>query len=117
MDRESAVLKGLNDAQKEAVRATEGPSLIIAGAGSGKTRALTHRIAYLLSRGVPPHGILALTFTNKAAGEMRGRVHDLCSDLGGVPALFMGTFHALGARILRKEGRLFLSSSKERSRI
>ncbi|MDO8443591.1 MAG: UvrD-helicase domain-containing protein [Candidatus Azambacteria bacterium] len=97
---------GLNDKQIEAVKAIDGPVLILAGAGSGKTKTLTHRIAHLLSQGVNPENILAVTFTNKAAEEMRSRVKNL---LGNVKYqmsnvnLFIGTFHSLGAKILREE--------------
>ena len=96
----SAVLNPLNDAQRAAVTAPLGPVLVLAGAGSGKTRVLTHRIAWLIqAENVSPHGILAVTFTNKAAGEMRGRVERLL----GVPgaALWIGTFHGIAHRLLR----------------
>ena len=97
-----AIRKDLNEAQQEAVLNHKGPALIIAGAGSGKTRVLTYRIAYLLSMGVSPSRILALTFTNKAANEMKERIATMVSpDLAR--NLWMGTFHSLFARILRRE--------------
>ena len=97
-----AIKKDLNEAQQEAVINHKGPALVIAGAGSGKTRVLTYRIAYLLSQGIPPSRILALTFTNKAANEMKERIASIVSpDLAR--ALWMGTFHSLFARILRRE--------------
>lgn len=99
------IVKDLNDAQQEAVINHKGPALIIAGAGSGKTRVLTYRIAYLLSMGVPPHRILALTFTNKAAANMKERIGAMV-DPQLARNLWMGTFHSLFARILRREAQV-----------
>ena len=105
------MLDGLNEAQKEAVLATEGPLLIVAGAGAGKTKTLTHRIGHLIEGGVSPESILAITFTNKAAKEMRERVFHMLgkaphqnawSRTRGVP--YIGTFHGLGITILREKG-------------
>ena len=98
-----AILKDLNDAQREAVLATEGPVLILAGAGSGKTRVITSRVAYLIgTERALPHEIIAVTFTNKAAGEMKDRIVRLLGpDSAGAR---IGTFHALCLRILRREG-------------
>ncbi|MDR1611978.1 MAG: UvrD-helicase domain-containing protein [Planctomycetota bacterium] len=93
------LLDGLTPAQREAVTHTTGPMLVVAGAGSGKTRVVTRRIARLVSQGVKPWRILALTFTNKAAREMRSRVEDL---VGEAPS-WMGTFHSLCARMLRRD--------------
>jgi DNA helicase-2/ATP-dependent DNA helicase PcrA len=92
----------LNESQREAVLYNEGPSLVIAGAGSGKTRVLTYKIAWLLQNGVPPYHILALTFTNKAAREMKSRIAQLVDD-PTARRLWMGTFHSIFARILRRE--------------
>ncbi len=91
---------GLNPAQAAAVAHGEGPLLILAGAGSGKTRVITQRIAELLGRGVPPWRILAVTFTNKAAGEMKDRVARIVGDRG--KGMWIGTFHSTAARILRQ---------------
>src|SRR5277367_4363732 len=91
--------KELNEQQHAAVTAPPGPALVIAGAGSGKTRTLTYRVAYLLEQGIPPERILLLTFTNKAAGEMMHRVSDLLGH--ELRSLWGGTFHSIGARVLR----------------
>ncbi len=107
------IFGNLNEPQREAVLAMQGPTLILAGAGSGKTRALTHRIAYLIQQGVPPWQILAVTFTNKAASEMKERIRGLLRitepentnpwsfGSGRIPV--MGTFHSICAKILRRD--------------
>ena len=92
-------LDNLNERQKEAAMCTEGPLLILAGAGSGKTATMTHRIAYLIEKGISPYKILAVTFTNKAAAEMRQRVERLT---GVCPGMWILTFHSMGLRILRE---------------
>ncbi len=94
-------LEELNDVQREAVLNFEGPTLIVAGPGSGKTRVLTYRIAHLLQQGVSPYGILALTFTNKASEAMRQRIEAIAGT--NARSLFMGTFHSVFAKILRVE--------------
>jgi DNA helicase-2/ATP-dependent DNA helicase PcrA len=96
-------LDGLNDAQKQAVLAKDGPILVLAGAGSGKTRVLTTRVYHLIREGVPPEQILAVTFTNKAAREMRERVRTMLGDGGPVP--FVATFHGLGRELLESYGK------------
>ena len=94
------LINGLNDKQKEAVLATDGPCLVIAGAGSGKTKVLTHKIAYDIESGIKPWNILAITFTNKAANEMKERIEKLIGD--AAKDLWMGTFHSICVRILRR---------------
>ena len=96
------MLEGLNDAQRAAAGHIEGPMMVVAGAGSGKTRVLTHRIAHLIDRGVDPFSILALTFTNKAAREMKGRIGRIVGE-DEARNIWMGTFHSVFARILRIE--------------
>ena len=104
-------LKGLNEQQKQAVLHTNGALLIIAGAGAGKTKTLTHRIVNLIESGIAPNKILAITFTNKAAKEMRDRTESLIKKSGVVAEIdtfynkpFVSTFHSLGVRILREKG-------------
>ena len=103
------ILKGLNPAQRAAVESYQSPSLIIAGAGSGKTRVLTTRIAYMINQGVCPERILAMTFTNKAASEMKDRIQKMVPDKlspKSANAICMGTFHSIFSRILRDNAEL-----------
>src|SRR6266700_584977 len=98
----SDYINGLNEQQREAVLHKDGPIMIVAGAGSGKTKVLTTRIAHLLAQGVDAFNILALTFTNKAAKEMKERVEKILGN-GEARNLYIGTFHSVFARILRGE--------------
>lgn len=100
-DKVSTIVEGLNEEQKKAVSCIEGPVLIVAGAGSGKTRVLTSRIAYILSQGVEPSRVLALTFTKKAAGEMKERIGNMVG-YKAARQLVMGTFHSVFIRFLRE---------------
>ena len=97
----NSLYQSLNKKQLQAVENLEGPILIVAGAGSGKTRTLTNRLAAILASGTAPENVVAITFTNKAAEEMRNRV----DKLGSSRNLFIGTFHSLGARILKNEAK------------
>ncbi len=99
------LLSDLNESQRRAVEYCDGPQLVIAGAGSGKTRVLTYKIAYLIEQGMKPWNILALTFTNKAANEMKARIGHLVGD-ENARHIYMGTFHSIFARILRVEAQL-----------
>lgn len=101
MDRDE-ILASLNEAQQEAVKYNEGPQLVIAGAGSGKTRVLTYKIAYLIQGGMKPWSILALTFTNKAANEMKTRIGNIVGHQSA-RYIYMGTFHSIFSRMLRTE--------------
>ena len=97
----SSIIDSLNDIQQEAVRHTNGPVLILAGAGSGKTRVLTNRTAWIIeNEGVNPWNILAITFTNKAAGEMRDRINKIVGN--GAESIWVATFHSTCVRILRR---------------
>jgi len=96
------ILKSLNEVQKEAVVYNSGPHIIVAGAGSGKTKVLTHKIAYIIEEGIEPSSILALTFTNKAANEMKERILGLIGS-SKAKQIWMGTFHSIFSRILRTE--------------
>jgi DNA helicase-2/ATP-dependent DNA helicase PcrA len=103
----SSILEGLNPEQLRAVETTDGPLLILAGAGSGKTKTLTHRIAYLIATNkATPYNILAVTFTNKAAREMRERVGRLLGQSADNRSFmpYMGTFHGICVRLLRQDG-------------
>ena len=98
----SDILSGLNDVQRQAAEAVTGPVMIIAGAGSGKTRVITYRIAHMLELGIPSRNILALTFTNKAAKEMKTRIANLIGE-AEARDLWMGTFHSVFRRVLARE--------------
>ena len=100
-------LKNLNEAQKRAVLHSKGPLLVIAGAGAGKTRVFAHRLGYLVSQGIEPSRILAITFTNKAAEEMKERINKLVLSLKSqdIGKPFISTYHSLSVHILRKGGR------------
>ena len=98
----SDYIKQLNPEQRKAVNHAKGPLMVIAGAGSGKTRVLTCRIVHLIRLGISPHNILSLTFTNKASKEMRNRIEQIVGD-SDAKSLWMGTFHSLFSKILRFE--------------
>ena len=99
------LLKNLDPKQREAAEQTKGPVLILAGAGSGKTRVLTYKIAYLTELGVKPENIVAITFTNKAANEMKERVHKLVGEQLGKTMPYVGTFHSFCSKLLRIDGK------------
>src|SRR5438552_15771115 len=97
------VLEGLTEPQREAATHVDGPLLVLAGAGSGKTRTITRRVAYMVACGIPAWNILAITFTNKAAGEMRDRIFSLINSRGPMGrGATVATFHSLCARLLRE---------------
>lgn len=98
---DTKLLEGLNEPQKQAVQCLNGPLMVLAGAGSGKTRVLTRRLANIVASGIPAHRVVAVTFTNKAAGEMRERMENL---IGNSRELWVGTFHSIAARLLRLYG-------------
>jgi DNA helicase-2/ATP-dependent DNA helicase PcrA len=99
------ILLDLNESQREAVQHINGPLMVLAGAGSGKTRVLTYRVAHLLTKGIDPFNILALTFTNKASREMKERITRLVGSSDAMN-VWMGTFHSIFARLLRVDGQL-----------
>ncbi len=107
----AALFQGLNEAQQKAVMATDGPLLVVAGPGTGKTLTIVRRIAWLVHKGVPPDRILAVTFTNRAAREMKERTETLLGDAAS--RIFIGTFHLLGLRIIREQGREFSLLGRE----
>ncbi len=109
------LLAGLNERQSEAVLTTEGPLLVLAGAGTGKTRVITYRVAHLIEQGVPPSSILAVTFTNKAAGVMKERISELLRASGrSAFDIWVSTFHSFCARLLRRESQHLGSSARFR---